>query len=68
MRDVTADYDFLILPGLGNSGVDHWQSYWALAFRNGTRVLQDDWDNPKLADFRAACAQPSLSAIACRAR
>jgi serine hydrolase len=53
MRDATADYDFLILPGLGNSGVDHWQSYWSLAFRNSSRVLQDEWDNPKLADWLA---------------
>lgn len=48
MRDVTAEYDLLVLPGLGNSGVDHWQSYWCLSFRNATRVLQDDWDNPRL--------------------
>lgn len=51
MRDATAEYDFLILPGLGNSGVDHWQSWWSLAFRNSSRVLQDDWDNPRLADW-----------------
>jgi predicted alpha/beta hydrolase family esterase len=53
MRDATSDYDFLILPGLGNSGVDHWQSYWALAFRNASRVLQDDWDAPVLFDWLA---------------
>jgi predicted alpha/beta hydrolase family esterase len=51
MRDATNDFDFLVLPGLGNSGVDHWQSYWCLSFRNATRVLQDDWDNPKLPDW-----------------
>jgi predicted alpha/beta hydrolase family esterase len=51
VRDATADYDFLILPGLGNSGVDHWQSYWSLTFRNSSRVLQDDWDNPRLDDW-----------------
>jgi predicted alpha/beta hydrolase family esterase len=51
MRDATAAYDFLILPGLGNSGVDHWQSYWSLAFRNASRVLQDEWDDPKLAPW-----------------
>jgi predicted alpha/beta hydrolase family esterase len=53
VRDATNDFDFLVLPGLGNSGVDHWQSYWCLAFRNATRVLQDDWDNPKLGDWLA---------------
>ncbi len=50
MRDATADYDFLILPRLSNSGVDHWQSWWRLAFRNSSRVLQDDGDNPGLSD------------------
>jgi len=47
MRDVTADYDFLVLPGLGNSGVEHWQSYWCMALRNATRVIQDDWEQPR---------------------
>ena len=51
MRDATDAYDFLVLPGLGNSGVDHWQSFWCLAFRNATRVLQDDWDAPILSDW-----------------
>ena len=51
MRDATADFDFLVLPGLGNSGVEHWQSYWCMAFRNASRVLQDDWDQPRLADW-----------------
>lgn len=51
MRDASTDYDFLVLPGLGNSGVDHWQSYWCLAFRNASRVLQDDWDAPVASDW-----------------
>jgi predicted alpha/beta hydrolase family esterase len=67
MRDATSDYDFLILPGLSNSGVDHWQSYWSLAIRNSSRVLQDDWDNPTLADwlprFDAAIAGGTRPAV-----
>ena len=51
VQDATAEFDFLVLPGLGNSGVEHWQSYWCMAFRNATRVLQDDWDQPKLAEW-----------------
>jgi predicted alpha/beta hydrolase family esterase len=51
VRDATAEFDFLVLPGLGNSGVEHWQSYWCMAFRNATRVLQDDWDQPTLASW-----------------
>jgi predicted alpha/beta hydrolase family esterase len=53
LRDATADFDFLVLPGLSNSGVDHWQSYWCLAFRNASRVLQDDWEQPVLGDWMA---------------
>ncbi len=45
--------DFLLLPGLGNSGVDHWQSYWSMAFPNASRVLQNDWDTPQLPDWLA---------------
>jgi predicted alpha/beta hydrolase family esterase len=51
MLDATDKFDFLVLPGLSNSGVDHWQSYWCMAFRNATRVIQDEWDNPRLADW-----------------
>lgn len=51
LADPTVVYDFLVLPGLGNSGVDHWQSYWSMAFPRATRVLQDEWDQPRLADW-----------------
>lgn len=44
-------FDFLILPGLTNSGVDHWQSHWSMAFPTASRVLQDDWHTPQLADW-----------------
>lgn len=44
-------FDFLILPGLTNSGIDHWQSHWSMAFPNASRVLQDDWDTPQLTDW-----------------
>jgi len=67
MHDATDAYDFLVLPGLSNSGVDHWQSYWCMAFRNASRVLQDEWDNPKLADWLprldAAIAHGSRPAV-----
>jgi uncharacterized protein len=36
----------LILPGLGNSGPDHWQTHWQQAFPEFKRVIQDDWDTP----------------------
>ena len=39
----------LILPGLGNSGPDHWQSHWERRDPDCRRVLQDDWDAPDCA-------------------
>ena len=36
----------LILPGLGNSGDKHWQTFWHEKFKNSTRIVQDEWDAP----------------------
>lgn len=36
----------LIVPGLGNSGEKHWQTFWHTKFENSTRVVQDNWDEP----------------------
>ena len=38
----------LLLPGVGNSGPDHWQSRWLALHPDFHRVLQDDWDRPDL--------------------
>jgi predicted alpha/beta hydrolase family esterase len=36
----------LILPGLGNSGEKHWQTFWHKKIENSTRIVQDNWDEP----------------------
>lgn len=36
----------LILPGIGNSGPDHWQTLWEAAHPSFMRVKQRDWDKP----------------------
>lgn len=43
----------LILPGLYNSGPEHWQSYWERAHSGFHRVEQDDWERPRCADWAA---------------
>jgi predicted alpha/beta hydrolase family esterase len=43
----------LILPGLGNSGPGHWQSYWERQDPTCRRVLQTEWDAPRCADWVA---------------
>ncbi|MDB5119283.1 MAG: hypothetical protein JWN56_501 [Sphingobacteriales bacterium] len=42
---------YLILPGLGDSGPDHWQSYWLNKFPNSIKLIQDNWNEPKLEDW-----------------
>jgi predicted alpha/beta hydrolase family esterase len=36
----------LILPGIGNSGPEHWQGLWEAGNPGFIRVQQDDWDHP----------------------
>jgi predicted alpha/beta hydrolase family esterase len=43
-----SDTDILIVPGLGNSGQNHWQRRWGERFKTSTIVEQDDWDHPEL--------------------
>lgn len=44
----------LLLPGIGNSGADHWQSTWERARKNTRRVHQGDWDHPQCDRWSAA--------------
>jgi uncharacterized protein len=48
----TADADILIVPGLGGSGPDHWQTRWDAKLPTARRVIQSDWDQPKLDEWR----------------
>jgi uncharacterized protein len=51
-----ADADILIIPGLGNSGPDHWQSRWQAKIATARRVEQADWDAPEPEDWAARIA------------
>jgi predicted alpha/beta hydrolase family esterase len=44
----------LLVPGLFNSGPDHWQSCWERTRGDCARVLQRDWETPVRADWVAA--------------
>lgn len=39
----SSDLDILIVPGLGDSGPDHWQSRWQAKLSTARRVVQDDF-------------------------
>ncbi|WP_366187235.1 alpha/beta hydrolase [Flavobacterium ovatum] len=38
----------LIIPGLGGSGVNHWQRLWHKKYPNSNMVEQEDWEKPIL--------------------
>lgn len=38
--------NFLIVPGLNNSGSLHWQSFWQRLLRNASRAELGDWSHP----------------------
>lgn len=38
----------LIIPGLGGSGENHWQSYWSRSFDKAIRLEQENWEEPEL--------------------
>lgn len=48
----TNEAEILIVPGLGNSAQDHWQSRWEAKLSTARRVAQEDWERPRLADWR----------------
>jgi uncharacterized protein len=41
----------LIIPGLGDSGPEHWQSLWEASNPEYQRVRQTDWERPCCADW-----------------
>ncbi len=41
--------NYLIVPGLGNSGPEHWQTYFQNSGDNFYRIEQQEWDSPSCA-------------------
>jgi predicted alpha/beta hydrolase family esterase len=50
----TSDADLLIIPGLGGSGPDHWQTRWEQKLSTARRVEQRDWDKPQRDEWVSA--------------
>lgn len=42
---------FFIVPGLGSSGPDHWQTYFERVHPEFTRIAQREWDAPDRAEW-----------------
>ncbi|MFL6667489.1 MAG: RBBP9/YdeN family alpha/beta hydrolase [Burkholderia ambifaria] len=47
------DRSIVIVPGIGNSGADHWQTCWETALPGATRIAPASWDTPDLSDWIA---------------
>ncbi|HQR02306.1 MAG TPA: alpha/beta hydrolase, partial [Ferruginibacter sp.] len=45
--------NYLIIPGLGTSGPQHWQTWFESTGNNFTRVEQKEWDAPVCEDWIA---------------
>jgi predicted alpha/beta hydrolase family esterase len=58
----TTDLHILIVPGLGGSGPDHWQSRWEQKLSTARRVHQADWERPVLADWTGRIAEAVAAA------
>ncbi len=44
--------NFLVVPGLGSSGINHWQTLWEKQYPNNfKRVEQESWDLPVCDDW-----------------
>ncbi|HEX8391491.1 MAG TPA: alpha/beta hydrolase, partial [Longimicrobium sp.] len=52
----------LILPGIGDSGPEHWQTRWEQMDPACRRVRQAEWDAPRCADW-AAVLDATVSAL-----
>ena len=48
---MTSKTHVLVLPGLGNSGPEHWQSIWEREGQHVERVLQREWDTPQCSEW-----------------
>lgn len=44
----------LVVPGLGNSGPAHWQSWLVKQLHNAQRIEQQDWDRPEIIKWTAS--------------
>lgn len=42
---------YFIIPGLGNSGPQHWQTYFETTGHNFQRIQQQEWDAPVCSDW-----------------
>jgi predicted alpha/beta hydrolase family esterase len=55
----------LVLPGIGNSGPQHWQTRWELRHPDWQRVNFGDWEGPACDDWVCALDDAVAHSLAC---
>ncbi|PKU26239.1 RBBP9/YdeN family alpha/beta hydrolase [Telmatospirillum siberiense] len=67
LNEAAARYDFVLVPGLNDSGPEHWQSFWQARHDFWRRVTQSRWNNPDIGSWidathrlLATCRQPAI--------
>jgi uncharacterized protein len=53
---------YFIIPGLGNSGPEHWQTYFEQSGPNFSRIEQQEWDAPVCDDW-VSTVQQAVSTV-----
>jgi uncharacterized protein len=43
--------NYFIIPGIGNSGREHWQTWFERTGENFHRIIQQEWDAPNCSDW-----------------
>jgi uncharacterized protein len=51
VQDVLSRFDLLLLPCRDNAGPGHWQTHWEAALPNISRVVQNNWTDPRRTDW-----------------
>ncbi|MGN6190796.1 MAG: RBBP9/YdeN family alpha/beta hydrolase [Rhodanobacteraceae bacterium] len=62
---MNAKFTALMLPGLGNSGPEHWQSHWQRQDPSCERVQQSEWDTPHCQDWVAQLSRVVAQRSSC---
>ncbi len=67
LRAAAQRFDFVLVPGRFNSGVNHWQSIWERELPIWKRVTQSNWNDPdtqrlngSLRRLLAQCSRPAF--------
>ncbi|QIE25449.1 Serine hydrolase [Caballeronia sp. SBC1] len=67
LESVAGRFELVLVPGLYDSDIDHWQSHWHQRFSGWRRIAQRDWNQPDVESWidaisrtLAQCERPAI--------